>query len=92
MNKIYEIADAWIRAANPTNEEKIHAERRYSICEGCEYRKKTLGVDLCSKCGCPLSKKIFSSKMSETCPIGLWDAIDKDYKKNVLSKKATNLI
>ena len=92
MNKIYEIADAWIRAANPSDDEKKHAEHRYSICEGCEHRKKLLGAEICGKCGCPLSKKIFSSKMSETCPMGLWDEIDKDYKKNILSKKATSFI
>ena len=76
MNKLLEIASAWITAANPTEEEKERAESRVTICNGCEENKlsEILDYDYCGKCGCPLSKKIFSPLPGkEACPLEKWD-------------------
>lgn len=47
-------------------------ERRYAICQGCEFLKN----DACTKCGCPIvRRKKFISKLSwadQKCPIGKW--------------------
>lgn len=76
MNKLLEIATAWITAANPTEEEKERAESRVAICNGCEENKlsEILEYHYCGKCGCPLSKKIFSPLPGkEACPLEKWD-------------------
>lgn len=76
MNKLLEIASAWITAANPSKEEKDKAERRVSICNDCEENKlsEILDYHYCGKCGCPLSKKIFSPLPGkEACPLEKWD-------------------
>ena len=47
-------------------------DRRYSICQGCEFLKN----NSCLKCGCPITRdKKFISKLSwanESCPVGKW--------------------
>lgn len=47
-------------------------ERRYAICQGCEFLKN----EACTKCGCPIARrKKFISKLSwanEKCPVGKW--------------------
>jgi len=76
VNKLLEIATAWITAANPTEEEKDRAESRVAICNGCEENKlsEILEYHYCGKCGCPLSKKIFSPLPGkEACPLEKWD-------------------
>ena len=76
MNKLLEIAAAWIAAADPTPEQKDKAERRIAICNGCEHNKlnETLDYHYCGKCGCPLKKKIFSPlEGSKACPEAKWD-------------------
>ena len=76
MNKLLEIATAWITAANPTEEEKERAESRVAVCSGCEENKlsEILEYHYCGKCGCPLSKKIFSPLPGkEACPLEKWD-------------------
>lgn len=85
--EIKKIVNAWITSFNPDENEKALAEKRFSICSTCEFNKKTLlGVETCSKCGCPLSKKVFTSLDYTTCPIGKWDEVDKEYRKNKHSK------
>lgn len=66
------IAQSWIIARNPNEEQKRKAESRISICNSCEFSTKILGAEICSKCGCPLSKKIFSPKGPDECPEKLW--------------------
>lgn len=71
-----EILVAWHRAANPTPQQKELAEYRASICETCEFKEfKTLvRAYICGACGCPLSKKVYSSRPgSVACPKGKWD-------------------
>lgn len=75
MNKLVEIAKAWIIAANPDPKQKALAESRASICEECPYNAyvKHLNLHYCDKCGCPLDKKIFSPAGPNACPDGRWE-------------------
>ena len=72
MNKLVEIAKAWIIASNPTKEEKTKALERSSICDDCDSKRFNdhLKFDYCNECGCPLSKKIYSPINS--CPLNKW--------------------
>jgi len=72
MNKLKEIAVSWYRAARPTAEQKRIANHRLEICGTCEFAKETAGFHYCSKCGCPLEKKIFSPKGPIACPEKKW--------------------
>lgn len=76
MNKLLEIASAWIAAADPTEEQKVIAESRIKTCDGCEENKlsEILDYHYCGKCGCPLKKKIFSPLPGkEACPLSKWE-------------------
>ena len=63
MLNFKEIFKAWVTLSNPTERETQLANMRFSICEGCQYKKeiikKTEWALLCGKCGCPLKAKIF---------------------------------
>ena len=90
FNKISKIATAWIAAANPTPSQKELAEKRYEICNGCEYRKvitKKLKIgEVCGECGCFLSKKIFTQEF-DACPKHYWLEVEKEHfktKKSIL--------
>ena len=74
MNKLSEIFQAWVSAANPTPEQKLLAEQRTTVCSGCEHRSfnKTFNVNTCGLCGCPLSKKVFSPVGPNACPGKKW--------------------
>lgn len=73
MKKLLEIAEAWITAFNPTEEEKHKALNRSKICDGCDKKdyNNILRLYYCKECGCPLSKKIYSSE--NTCPLKKWE-------------------
>ena len=45
---------------------------RRSICNACEFKIETLGVERCGKCGCFLSVKTKFNGMC--CPINKWGA------------------
>jgi hypothetical protein len=66
------IAKSWIIARNPNEEQKNIAESRIKICNSCEFIDVILTVEVCGKCLCPLSKKIFSKKGPIECPEGKW--------------------
>ena len=72
MNKLVEIARAWITAANPSPEEEQRAMSRSKICDDCPSKAYNdhLKFEYCSECGCPLSKKIYSPINS--CPLNKW--------------------
>jgi len=74
MNKLTEIFQAWVRAENPTPEQKLLAEQRMNVCDSCEHRDfiKILNVDTCGLCGCPLGKKVFSPAGPNACPSKKW--------------------
>lgn len=69
-----EIALAWYRATNPTPEQQDLAIERLAICDTCEFKVPATGKGSykCSACGCPLHKKIFSSRGPNMCPKGKW--------------------
>lgn len=74
MNKLTEIFQAWVAAANPTPEQKMLAEQRTMVCNSCEYRgfNKTFNVDICGVCDCILSKKVFTPVGAKGCPKKKW--------------------
>lgn len=77
-----EIVTAWITSLNPNDEEQSRSIERASICIKCEYKKEILKNKewsaICGKCGCPLSKKVFSQEYNP-CPIKRWEEVDKKY-------------
>ena len=75
MNKLSEIFQAWVAAANPTPEQKLIAEYRASVCDTCEHKTYTKLLDLytCGLCGCPLKKKVFSPAGPNACPGKKWE-------------------
>ena len=76
MLKLVEIAKAWIAAANPTSEQQQIADYRISVCDVCPHKGyiKAADTHICGKCGCPLSKKIFSPLPGEqACPDQRWE-------------------
>ena len=76
MNKISEIFQAWVAAANPTPEQLSIADYRSQVCDSCAHKKYVNAIKtfVCGKCGCPLSKKVFSPKPGpEACPLAKWE-------------------
>lgn len=73
---IREITTAWIRAANPTPEQEALARERAATCDTCDEKslvtRAKLEYFMCAKCGCPLSKKIFSPNGPTACPLKKW--------------------
>lgn len=91
LSKIITIADAWIKAANPTDSQKKLAEARYSVCNDCVHLNelpKIIGGKYCNECGCPIAKKIFSRVYSE-CPKGFWEEPDSIYFESTQKKGKT---
>lgn len=87
---IFEIVNAWVTSMNPTDDVKNLAYKRLDICNSCEYNveifKHKQWSRVCSDCGCPLSKKIFSNKTKDACGLNKWEKVDNDFnsKKNKL--------
>jgi hypothetical protein len=82
LQKFKEIIDAWVIAKNPTTEQKILAENRYNICNVCPSKKTVtskleIGV-VCGECGCPITKKIFSTEIN-ACPLKKWKEVDDKF-------------
>lgn len=77
-----EIFTAWLISFNPTETQSNLAEERLNICFGCEFRKEVIKKNkwsaYCQKCGCPLSKKVFS-QTHNPCPEKLWNEVDSKY-------------
>lgn len=75
MLKLLEIAEAWIISENPNPAQKEIAESRLKICDTCPSKTFVSIFDtyLCGECGCPLAKKVFSTKPGhEACPKQKW--------------------
>ena len=75
MNKLKEIFKSWNIALNPNEEQVELATKRLEICNSCEYKVDTLGINQCSVCGCALKTKVFSP-IKGACPEGKWNEID----------------
>ena len=73
-----EIINAWIISINPNEEQKTLALNRANICDTCEYKKYVIKKPICSACGCPITKKVFSEKQN-ACPKGKWADVDSKY-------------
>lgn len=77
-----EIFKAWMISMNPTEKQSLLAEERLDVCVGCEFKKEVIKKNkwsaYCSKCGCPISKKVFSSSFNP-CPENKWNEIDSKY-------------
>ena len=76
VNKLVEIAKAWIASASPTQTQKIIAEYRASVCDTCPSKAYNATIDLyyCGECGWPLTKKIFSPvEGPKACPLAKWE-------------------
>lgn len=84
-----EIGKSWIISLNPNKEQKELADLRHEICVKCEFKKeifeKKEWSSLCGKCGCPLSKKIYSDEYG-ACPEKKWLAVESLFE-NILRKK-----
>jgi ribosomal protein L37AE/L43A len=53
---------------------KVQAEARRKVCDSCDQKRTSFGVDLCNKCGCVITFKV---KLRESvCPLHKWDSID----------------
>lgn len=76
MNKIEEILKAWNIAISPNEEQSKRAAARIEVCNSCEHKKTTAGINRCGVCGCALKGKVFSPVLG-ACPEGKWDEIDK---------------
>ena len=75
---IKQIIEAWVIANNPTSQQIKLAELRGSICDNCELKKIILSVTICTGCGCPISKKVFTNEYNP-CPEKKWKEIDRPY-------------
>jgi hypothetical protein len=77
-----QIIEAWIIAGNPTHIQKELAEARGKICDECPSKliiteKLKIGT-ICSECGCPIGKKVFTNDINP-CPLGKWEDIDDKF-------------
>jgi len=87
---VKKISKAWFDSYFGSNQQKELSQKRLNICEGCPERTTTtigFTFPICSQCGCPLQKKIFSSNFND-CPLGKWKDVDNEhpiiFKKKVL--------
>ena len=89
---IREIIEAWMIAGNPTKIQEEIAEKRLEICEKCEFKKeiiKSIKIsNICSECGCPIHKKVFTNSY-DPCPVHKWSEIDQPY---FLSRKTNKTL
>jgi hypothetical protein len=95
MLNFKEIFNAWVTLSNPTEEQTKLANARFSICEGCQYKKEIIKKKkwslLCGKCGCPLKAKIFSDSINP-CPMGYWQEIDKNFGLDISEKNKKSIL
>lgn len=82
MVNIKEIIDAWVISFNPTDTQLNKSIERGKICDRCPSKKVITTsfklATVCGKCGCPISKKIFSTEFNP-CPLQKWSEVDTKY-------------
>ena len=87
-----EIIEAWKIANNPTPQQQNLAKLRFDVCDGCPSKKvltkKFSIATICDECGCPISKKIFSTK-TNPCPLKKWADVDNVHN---IQKNSSSLI
>jgi hypothetical protein len=95
MLNFKEIFNAWVKFGNPTEQQKKLANARFSICQGCEYKKEIIKDKnwalLCGKCGCPIKAKVFSDAKNP-CPAGFWEEIDKKFGIYIEQKENNSVL
>ncbi len=72
MNKIEEIIESYKISFNPSEEQERIAKNRLAICLDCPSWVKGAIRDYCKECGCTTSKKIYTPKGSDACPLHKW--------------------
>jgi len=76
---IHKIAKAWAISFNPSSSELLLAEKRLEVCHSCDMAANNiLNISTCSACGCPLSKKVYTTDYND-CPLNKWEEVDKNY-------------
>jgi len=90
-----EIVKAWITSFNPKESEEKMAMGRKAICEECPSNKQILKkrgwTSICKKCGCPISKKIYTISYNP-CPLGKWAEVDNLFFEDKKIEKRKNLL
>ena len=77
LSKLKEIFTAWGISFDPSDTQSLHAARRLSICNKCEFKSDS-PIRHCTVCGCPLKSKVYSQSEG-ACPKGKWDETDTIY-------------
>lgn len=78
---IAQIIKAWIIAYKPSEKQVELAKLRGDVCHECPARKEFISFNICSECGCPIGKKIFTDEYNP-CPMGKWKDVDLKYFEN----------
>jgi len=77
-----QIIKAWATSFNPNTDEKELADLRKKICDSCPSKKEVLKNKkwsaVCSECGCPISKKVFTIEFNP-CPLKKWEPVDEKF-------------
>ena len=81
------ISKAWFDSWFGGPEQKLLAEKRLKICNSCPERTEYIKgfPTICGKCGCPLSKKIFTGTFND-CPLKKWAEVDEQHPKIFIKK------
>lgn len=83
MIDLNEIVLAWIKSFNPSDDVKELSLKRLEICNSCDSNKEIFKDKkwsrVCTECGCPIRKKIFSHKIEDACDLGKWNAVDNEF-------------
>lgn len=82
MENLFTIIEAWKIANKPTQKQSELAQLRAEICNTCpskkEFLKEKKWTAVCTECGCPISKKVFTNQQNP-CPLEKWKEVDKSY-------------
>jgi hypothetical protein len=70
MNKVKEILVSYLTAMNPTEEQKVLAEKRLETCLECEHWVQNPAR--CGLCGCLTKGKVFTPRGADACPAHKW--------------------
>ena len=77
MLQILNILRSWGISISPNSKQAELAARRLEICGRCPY-KMGKAIVTCSKCGCVISKKVFTP-VKGTCPMQKWDKVEEEF-------------
>ena len=79
---LVKIFKAWSIALNPNEKQEELGKKRWKICMECPSKTEILKEKewsfICSECGCPLNKKVFSDYLG-ACPSNKWIEVEEEY-------------